>query len=222
MIIQKILPPLSSCLGIHRSSTTKAAPNKGVAGRTAKRSEESVGISIIELLVAVVISSLAILVSSFIITSLGKNLRSTESIYDVQNAIDLNLSKIESAADRYTCAVDSGSLSCTVATNSAIPAKNGYVNVNDSTTWSSFKAKCNQTTTTGGNDLITPLKNLINADSSLDTPSNIFRQITVHGADSAQGLTYVRHMTIQYRSDSATGQILRDVTIMPTIVAYCP
>ena len=158
----------------------------------------------------------------FIITSLGKNLRSTESVYDVQNAIDLNLSKIESAADRYTCAVASGSLSCTVAANSAIPAKDSYVNVNDSTTWSLFKAKCNQTSTTGGNDLITPLKNLINADSSLDTPSNVFREITVHGADSAQGLTYVRHMTIQYRADSATGQILRDVTIMPTIVAYCP
>ena len=222
MTTSRTFSALTSYPGLLRLSAPREVVNKALFRCPAKRYEQSPGISIVELLVAVVISSFAILVSSFIIASLGKNLSSTESIYDVQNTIDLNLSKIESAADLYTCSAANGALTCTVAANSAIPSKDGYVNVNDSTTWTLFKAKCDQTSTTGANDLITPLKDFINNDSSLNTPSNVFRQITVHGADSAQGLTHVRHMTIQYRTDSATGQILRDVTIMPTIVAYCP
>jgi len=180
------------------------------------------GISVIEVLVAVVISSFAILTSSIIIGSLGANIKSTESNYDTQNAIDLNLSRIESAADRYTCSFANSVLTCTVSNGSAIPAKNGYIDVTDSSAWTAFKAKCNQTTTTGGNDLITPLKTFINGDTNLAVPTSVHREITVHGADSAQGLTFVRHMTIQYRAGSSTGQILRDVTIMPTITAYCP
>ena len=176
------------------------------------------GASLVEVLIAVVIASIAIMTSSVIIASVGKNIKSTENVYDTQNSIDLNLSAIESAADRYTCS----SSACTVASGSSVPAKNGYVDVTDATTWSNFVARCNQTTTVGGNDLITPLKLYIESDSSLNVPSSIFRQITVHGSDSAQGLSYVRHMTVQYRDGSATGTILRDVTIMPTIVAYCP
>lgn len=185
-------------------------------------SHEYAGISIVEVLIAIIISSFAVMVSASIIGSLGANLRSTENVYDTQNAIDQNLSAIESAADRYKCSLVSSALSCTVTSGSSIPAKDAYIDVMNATAWPLFIARCNMTSTTGGADLISPLKSFIEGDSSLNVGGNAFRQITVHGADSAQGLTYVRHMTVQYREGSASGKILRDVTIMPTIVSYCP
>jgi prepilin-type N-terminal cleavage/methylation domain-containing protein len=175
------------------------------------------GMSLVEVIMALTITAIAITVSSIIIASAGKNIRTTEGVYDTQNSIDQNISNIESFADRYTCSASN----CNVS--SSIPAKTSYIDTTNSTAWNNFKAKCNETDTDpsdGQPDLLTELKAYIEAN--LTAPTAINRVITVHGSDSAQNLSYVRHMTIQYREGDASGKILRDVTIMPTIVSYCP
>jgi hypothetical protein len=175
------------------------------------------GMSLVEILIAMTITMMAIMVSSIIISSAGKNIRTTEGVYDTQNFIDQNISSIESFADRYTCS----SSSCTVS--SGIPAKSDYIDATNSTAWGNFKAKCNETDTDSSDgqlDLLSELKSYVEAN--LSSPANINRTITIHGSDSAQKLSFVRHMTIQYRQGDSAGKILRDVTIMPTIVSYCP
>ena len=177
----------------------------------------SQGMSLVEVLIAVTISMLAIMVSSVIVSSAGKNIKTTENVYDTQNLIDQNISNIESFADRYAC----GTSTCTVATN--IPAKTGYIDTTSATAWSNFKAKCNETDTDASDgqlDLLSELKTYI--ETNLTAPADVYRAITVHGADSAQKLSFVRHMTIQYRQNDSAGKILRDITIMPTIASYCP
>jgi hypothetical protein len=175
------------------------------------------GASLVEALIAIFIVSFAVIVTSSIINSLASNIKSSEEIYDTQNIIDSNISKIESAADRYIC----GSTTCTVIAGSAIPAKNQYIDVLNSTAWVNFKTRCEKTSTTGGADLISPLISYIESSTDFALPTSISRQITAHGAE-VPGFARVRHLTVQYREGSASGNILRDVTIMPTIVAYCP
>ena len=170
-----------------------------------------------EVLVAMVISMIAILTAAAIIAAVGKNVKSTETTYDTQNAIDQNISAIESAADRYVC----GTSSCSVLSGGGIPTRLQYIDPSDTTAWNNFKNRCNQEDPSLEADLLYPLKDYIESTSSFGVPSGINRSITVHGND-AQDLTRIRHMTVQYRQGGANGKLLRDVTVMPTIVAYCP
>jgi type II secretory pathway pseudopilin PulG len=177
------------------------------------------GLTIVELLVAMIIMSLAILGATSIVNIGLKGLKSSETNYDVQNLIDRNMSEIESISDRYVCT----STVCSVM--SATPNKDAYVDPTNSASWSSFEARCKQDDfpdTNGSEDLISPLADYI--DTNVPEPTGVYREIQVHGGGTSgsTGIGRIKHMTVQYRNQNSSGLVLRNSTIIPTIVAYCP
>ena len=173
------------------------------------------GLTLVELLVSMVLISFAIVAASSLIGYGVLGLRKTESNYDTQNLIDRDLSAIESMADRYTC---NGS-TCTV--QSTIPAKTAYAVMSSSADWPGFVSLCEQTALTSPpTDLISPLADYI--ESNLPEPPGLHRDIQVNGSGDDVGIGRIKHMTVQYRLGNANGLMVRNSTIMPTVVAYCP
>ena len=173
------------------------------------------GLTLVELLVSLLLISFAIITASSLISYGVFGLRKTEDNYDTQNLIDRNISSIESMADRYTC--DGGT--CTV--QASVPSKTGYINPNNSADWDDFKSRCEQTAlTTPPTDLISPLASYI--DTNLPSPAGLHRDIQVNGSGDDIGIGRIKHMTVQYRLGNANGLMIRNSTIIPTIVSYCP
>jgi len=174
------------------------------------------GLSVVELLVSIVIISVAITGVISILNNGIFGLRKSESNYNTQNLIDRNLSQIESAADQYVCAT----ISCTVL--SAIPAKSAYVDPSNTAAWNSFASRCTTNNSTSGDDLISPLAAWI--EENIADPPGLFREISVNGSGSTTDIGFgrVKHLTVQYREGGATGPVLRNSTIIPTVVSYCP
>ena len=174
------------------------------------------GISIVELLVSFVVISIAILGAVSLLNNGVFGLRRSEANYGTQNLIDRNLSQIESASDRYICAT----VLCTVS--NGIPSKSDYVNPNDSTVWDAFVARCDEQDFTDGDDLMSPLVSHIN--SNISVPSGLFREIQINGSGSTSdvGFGRIKHFTVQYRERDSSGPVLRNSTIVPTVVSYCP
>ena len=173
------------------------------------------GMTLVELLVSLLLISFAIIAASSLISYGVFGLRKTESNYDIQNLIDRNLSSIESMADRYTCA----SGTCTVQTT--VPAKTDYIDPTNATNWNTFSDLCEATSLTSPpTDLISPLASYI--ETNLATPPGLYRAIQVNGSGDDQGIGRIKHMTIQFRLDNANGIMVRNSTIIPTIVSYCP
>lgn len=171
------------------------------------------GLTLVELLVSLVIITIAIGGVGTIINLGVSGTRKSEYNYDLQNSIDRNLSQIESYSDRYVYTSSGGSIL------SGTPTKSSYVLVNDSDNWTDFSSRCQQTTV--GNDIVSPLVALINAQISV--PSGLYRELSVHGAGSAdEGLGRVKHFTVVYRLGDANGLVVRNSTIIPTVVSYCP
>jgi type II secretory pathway pseudopilin PulG len=183
------------------------------------------GLTLVELLVSLLLISFAIVAAASIISYGVFGLRKTESNYDTQNLIDRDLSTIEDLADRYTC-ID---IPCTVVTflpkstdQTASPdLTKVYVDPSNTTEWAAFSALCEQTTVTNpATDLISPLAEYI--EQNLPNPSGVVRDIKVSGAGSDVGIGRIKHFTVQYRLGSSTGPLVRNSTVIPTIVSYCP
>ena len=173
------------------------------------------GLTLIELLVSLLLISFAIVTASSLISYGVFGLRKTEDNYDTQNLIDRNISSIESMADRYACIGGT----CTV--QPSVPSKTGYINPSNSADWDDFKSRCQQTVlTTPPADLISPLASYI--DKNLPPPTGLHRDIQVNGSGDDIGIGRIKHMTVQYRLDNANGLMIRNSTIIPTIVSYCP
>lgn len=174
------------------------------------------GLSIVELLVAIVLISVAVSGAVSLLNSGIFGLRRTESNYSIQNLIDRNLSQIESAADRYVCTTTT----CTVS--STIPSKSDYVNPNDASVWSAFTARCLQNDFSGEEDLLSPLVEYIN--DNIPVPPGLGREIQINGSGSTSdvGFGRIKHFTVNFREGSSTGNVLRNSTIVPTLVSYCP
>lgn len=174
------------------------------------------GVSIVEILVSFAVISVAIVGAATLLNNGVFGLRKTESNYSTQNLIDRNLSEIESASDRYICSTTT----CTVS--SGIPLRSDYVNPNDSAVWDAFEARCYEQDFADGDDLLSPLVSHIN--SNISVPSGLFREIQINGSGSTSdvGFGRIKHFTVQYREGSSTGPVLRNSTIIPTIVSYCP
>jgi hypothetical protein len=188
-------------------------------------------LSLPELLVASLIIISAI-VGAYALVDLGFiGLKRSESNYDLQNLIDRDISKIEYMADRYTCT----QVGCEIKTT--LPAKNEYITfagatvlsdgsiLSDGSALSTFNSRCVQTDSpdiNGQEDLVTPLANYI--EQGIPVPPGLFRVIQVHGSGSASnvGIGRIKHLTVQYRKGSQSGVTLRNTTIIPTIVSYCP
>lgn len=181
--------------------------------RLNKLNRSAVGLTLVELLVSLVIMAIAISVASSIVNAGLFGLKRTEEGYDIQNLIDRDLSQIESYADRYVFVGSDGSIA------SSTPAKDGYILANDSSSWQSFSSRCKETVI--GNDIITPLIDLI--DANIPAPSGLLRDLQANGSGSADaGIGRIKHLTAVYRKDDADGLVLRNSTIIPTIISYCP
>jgi prepilin-type N-terminal cleavage/methylation domain-containing protein len=190
----------------------------------------SSGLTLIELLVSLLIISFSIVAASSLIGFGAIGLKGSDSNYETQNLIDQNLSLIESAADRYVCNYANSNKPCVVL--DSLPAKGGYVNPNSLTYWPPFKRRCEQKDYPNSDpflleDLITPLVNAISDPTPtnpafIPSPPGIYRGFTVHGSGSTLGIGRIKHFTVTYRKADSTGVILRDATIVPTIVSYCP
>jgi prepilin-type N-terminal cleavage/methylation domain-containing protein len=174
------------------------------------------GLTLVELLVSLALVSTAIFGAITLLNNGVFGLRKSESNYTTQNLIDRNLSEIESASDRYVCSTTT----CTVS--NGIPAKSDYVNSNDSAVWNAFAARCVEQNFSAGQDLMSPLVNYI--DLNISVPTGLFREIQINGSGSTAvvGVSRIKHFTVQYRVSSASGAVLRNSTIVPTIVSYCP
>jgi prepilin-type N-terminal cleavage/methylation domain-containing protein len=170
------------------------------------------GYSIIELLIAIVIVSITVLAAGSLIIFAITNIKKSNQEYSVQNAVDKDLSAIEGLADRYYC---DSSGACAISATT--PSKTDYASIiASSADISQLSLRCNQRVSSS-NDLVTPLKSLI--EEQLIVPNYIVRTIAPHGADSGNALSKVRHLNIQY---SYNGVVIRDMTVTPTIAAYCP
>lgn len=174
------------------------------------------GLTIVELLVSFALISIAILGAGSLLNNGVFGLRRSESNYNVQNLIDRNLSQIESASDRYICA----SASCSVS--SSTPAKSDYVNPNDAAIWNAFSARCMESSFATGDDLMSPLVNHVN--SNISSPAGIYREVQINGSGSTSdvGFGRIKHFTVLYREGNASGAVLRNSTIIPTVISYCP
>ena len=174
------------------------------------------GVSIVEILVSFAVISVAIVGAATLLNNGVFGLRKSETNYSTQNLIDRNLSEIESASDRYICSTTT----CTVS--SGIPLRSDYVNPNDSAVWDAFAARCYEQDFADGDDLMSPLVSHIN--SNIPVPSGLFREIQINGSGSTSdvGFGRIKHFTVQYRESSSNGAVLRNSTIVPTIISYCP
>ena len=192
------------------------AKNSPVCKKLALVDSYCTGLSIVELLVALVLISIAVSGAVSLLNNGIFGLRRTESNYSIQNLIDRNLSQIESAADRYVCT----STTCTVS--SFIPAKSGYVNPNDPSVWSTFAARCLQNDFSTEEDLLSPLVKYIN--DNIPVPPGLGREIQINGSGSTSdvGFGRIKHFTVNFREGGSTGVVLRNSSIVPTIVSYCP
>jgi hypothetical protein len=181
----------------------------------------SSGLTLIELLVTLLLISFTIIVSASLVSFGVIGLRGSDSNYELQNAVDRNLSLLEGIADRYVCNTSAG---CTVA--SSVPDKRDYVAPNNITLWADFSRRCQQKDYPDINaqqDLISPLVNYINNPANnVPTPTGIYREVTVHGTGSAIGFGRIKHFTVSYRKGDPNGTVLRNSTIIPTVVSYCP
>jgi hypothetical protein len=61
-------------------------------------------------------------------------------------------------------------------------------------------------------------------EENIADPPGLFREISVNGSGSTTDIGFgrVKHFTVQYREGGATGPVLRNSTIIPTVVSYCP
>lgn len=181
----------------------------------------SSGLTLIELLVSLLLISFTIIVSASLVSFGVIGLRGSDSNYELQNAVDRNLSLLEGIADRYVCNTSAG---CTVA--SSVPDKRDYVVPNNITLWADFSRRCKQKDypdTNSQQDLISPLVNYINNPANnVPVPSGVYRQVTVHGTGSSIGFGRIKHFTVAYRKGNSSGIVLRNSTIIPTVVSYCP
>jgi type II secretory pathway pseudopilin PulG len=170
------------------------------------------GYSIIELLVAVLIVFVTVITAGSLVVLVLTNIKKSNQEYSVQNAVDKDLSTIEGYADRYYC---DSSGSCAIFPTT--PNKTDYTSIiTSSADIDKLSERCNKRVSSN-DDLVTPLKTLI--ESQLPIPNYVVRTIAPHGADSANALSKVRHLNIQY---SYNGVVIRDMTVTPSITAYCP
>lgn len=188
------------------------------APRTAPRSTSS-GFNLVEILIASVILLISLVGAVEISGRSGMLGFLAGQRYEREAAIDEDLAIIQRMNDRFTCV----SGICRV-----LPDDEGDMDKNDyfpnpigtdadgdgvaDAQESAVENVQNRCRHTGGLDLVTPLKTLLDA---LPQPAGLRRTITVDQPTGAH------RYTVTY-TDTATNEVMRQMSLVPTAVAWCP
>jgi prepilin-type N-terminal cleavage/methylation domain-containing protein len=184
------------------------------------------GFSLVELLVASVIMTIAVVGSVTLTQRSGATSSAASARYQQQSLVDADVARIRRLNDRFTCF----SGTCTSA-GTTDPGKNDYFptpvgaapNIINSTAGDNFEALCRSTV------LITQLV----ADIGTTPPSALTSAGVTYTIDTSnQGeqplgssppnlQSNLHRYTVTYTS-AASGEVLRRVTFVPTTVSWCP
>ena len=176
------------------------------------------GFSLIEMIQAAAILLMVAGAAATVVIRTGSMTRATQQRYAMEAAVDGDVAVIQQLNDRYACANAAGT--CTVATgqvdrNGYFPPRSGVDanrnNLDDGT--EAFELKCLSPTT-----LVSPLVAVINALPDLN---GLSRSAAVDAVPSSgTALAYHRY-TVTYTA-TASGEVMRQLTLTPTTVAWCP
>jgi prepilin-type N-terminal cleavage/methylation domain-containing protein len=176
------------------------------------------GFSLIEMIQAAAILLMVAGAAATVVIRTGSMTRATQERYAREAAVDAEVAVIQKLNDRYTCA--NATATCAVATtqvdrNGYFPPRSGVDadrnNLDDGT--QAFELKCLSPTA-----LVAPLVDVINA---LPDPNDLHRSAEVDTVPSSgTALAYHRY-TVTYKAN-ASGEVMRQLTLTPTTVAWCP
>lgn len=170
---------------------------------------EQQGFSLVENLMGILVLTVTVMAAAAIFAGTSQQFRSSSSINELQSIVETDLAYLREANERLTCASGSCSLaSSNTNKDSYFPAVNasGALTSAQQTNLNYFISLCTNTTADGGfakqlNDL-------------LATPnSRIARTMTREATAHRYTVTY---------TDASTSRFLRQITLVPTTVAWCP
>jgi prepilin-type N-terminal cleavage/methylation domain-containing protein len=180
--------------------------------------QQTRGFSLIEMIQAAAILLMVAGAAATVVIRTGSITRATQERYALEAAVDADVAVIQQLNDRYTCA--NVTATCAVASgqvdrNGFFPLRTGVDadrnNLDDGT--QAFELKCLSPST-----LVNPLVAVINA---LPNPNGLTRSAAVDTVPSSgTALAYHRY-TVTYTA-TASGEMMRQLTLTPTTVAWCP
>jgi type II secretory pathway pseudopilin PulG len=189
-----------------------------------RRSRGAAGFSLVELMVSSVLLVLALTGTSVLFVESNRSSAAAETRYRQQALVDTDLARVRRLNDRYSCSTGSctslGSLE--LGKHDFFPPPVSNAANGNSSAGQLFEALCNST------GLITQLVADIGAPPAALTGTGITYSIDTANQGqqtvSEFGTNVVRNLhryTITYTS-TASGELLRRVTLVPTTVAWCP
>ncbi len=186
--------------------------------RPAAPATQASGFSLIEMIQAAAILLMVAGAAATVVIRTSSITRATQLRYALEATVDADVAVIQQLNDRYACANAAGT--CAVASgqvdrNSYFPPRSGvdddHNNLDDGT--QAFELKCLSPTA-----LVSPLVAVINA---LPNPNGLTRSAAVDSVPSSgTALAYHRY-TVTYTA-TASGEVMRQLTLTPTTVAWCP
>lgn len=170
------------------------------------------GFTLVEILIAAVVMMVSTIGSAVLFNQstrqgLNSNLRLQEQL-----AISRDLATILDRNERYNCDTSTCGLSPT------LPDQDGYAPADiGSDQDGGFRARCDRGL----------LNELLARDIGTQTLPGTSVQRTVHlldaiASDSGQESLPPHRYRVDWRADSGSGRLLRQVTLMPTVAAWCP